>query len=137
MKIYHNINMKYDKPRIASTIIIGIFLTASMFFTILFYGVFWSSINVSTESGSEAEASVVGQIVAAGAAAFAIGFLIILIILLYAIIVAANGVLFLFSFKNRNSTLKPVRIISYVMDGLIVATSLAAVIKLILFIVGV
>lgn len=129
--------MKYDKPRIASTIIIGIILTACIFFTVLFYGVFWSTVTTTAESGSEAETSVAGQIVAAGAVAFAMGFLIILIILLYAAIVAVNGVLFLFSFKNRNSTLKPVRIISYVMDGLIVSTSLAAVVKLILFIVGV
>ena len=129
--------MNRDKPRIASTIILGLALTTLLFFSIILLPVTWASITESSSSASSSQESAAGQIVAGATVAFALGIGIVLVIFIYAVIHVLSGLCFLFSFKNRQSTLKPIRIISYVYDGLIGVLLLTVILKLILIFAGV
>ena len=118
----------YDKPRIVSTVILGIVLVAALIFAILMAPFTWTSIQEAESSGS-----VAGDITVA----FVLGIGIVFVIFLYILITIASGVSLIFTFKNRHSTLKPVRIINYVYDGLFIAIILLAIVKFIMFGVGV
>lgn len=116
----------YDKPRITSTVIIAIFMTISIILIATMYPVSWKAIN-DARSGTPADAFV---------ALFA-AFGIVLVILLLALTFIPNIICLVFSIKNRHSTIKAVRIISYVFDGLISAAIVAAIVKIILLICGI
>ncbi len=127
--------MHYDKPRIISTVILGIFIVAAMILCFSFYGVWWAGIKESAETASESQESAGGQVAAGLFTALAGAFVIVLVIAIEIASVIVSSICLPFAIKNRKSTLKPVRIISYVYDGLLVITLLAAVVKLFLLIV--
>ena len=122
------IEKTYDKPRITSTIVISILFLATAAFTVpSLFAFSWKAINEATESGTA------GDVFVALFAAFGI---VLYLIYLGAVIVEC-AILLPFSISNRKSTLKPVRIISYVLDVLIGALILASIIKIILLASGV
>ena len=112
--------MNYDKPRLMSTIILGILLIPSLAFSIILAPV---TVHALTAEGGWA---IIGAV-----------FGLVLIIMLEIALTVVNALGLLFSVLNRKSTLKPVRIVSYVMDGLFGAMTLLAIIKIILLAVGV
>ena len=127
----------YDKPRIVSTVILGIFILAALILCFSFYWVWWAGIKASADAASEGQESVGGQ-VAAGVFSVLAGAL--LIVFVGALEVGATIVSLIclpFAIMNRKSTLAPVRIISYVYDGLIAITIVASITKIILLIAGV
>ena len=127
----------YDKPRIPSTIIISIFLLLGMFFALLFVGTSWAAVKEAADAAAESQEDAAGQVVGGAAVAFAGAIGMVLVIIVYFGVVIDMGIILPFAIKNRKSTLKPVRIISYVLDGLIGATLLLSIIKIILFFAGV
>ena len=127
----------FDKPRITSTVVIGIFLTIALISAILFVGVSWADVKAAADSAADSQDSAAGSAAAAGAVVLAGAIGIVMVILVYIGVVVDTAIILPFSIKNRKSTLKPVRIISYVFDGLIGATLLLSIIKLILFFAGV
>ena len=116
----------YDKPRITSTIIIGIFMTITIVIIGLLYPVSWKAIN-------EAGSGNVGDVFVVFFAALGI----VLIIFVLAFTLIPSILCLIFSIKNRHSTVKAVRIISYVYDGLISAAIVAAVLKAVLLLCGI
>ena len=118
----------YDKPRIPSTIVIGIILLVALFFGITLSPITWTMVKEMESSGS-----VTGDIVAA----FVVALGVVLSIVVYAAITVAAGVCLIFALKNRHSTLKPVRIINYVYDGIIAALLILSIVKFIMFGIGV
>jgi len=124
----------FDKPRIPSTIIIGIFLAIGMFLALVFVGFTWKVVQEMVESAKNSSDEAAGQIAGAGAAALVGALGVALVMIVYISVTIAMSICLPFSIKNRKSTLKPVRIISYVFDGLIGATLLLSIIKIILFI---
>ena len=127
----------YDKPRITSTIIIAIFLTIAMIIALLLVEVSWTAVKEAADAAKENADDAAGQVVGGAAVAFAGAIGVILVIIIYIGVVIDTAILLPFSIKNRKSTLKPIRIISYVFDGLIGATLLLSIVKLILFFAGV
>ena len=130
--------IEYDKPRIVSTVIIFLFLGLSIFFTAIVYPLTWSAIKAAVdEAGSSNSDSAAGAVTAASAVAFLGAFAIVFVFIVDIGVIITNLILLPFAIKNRKSTLKPVRIISYVQDGLIGLTLIAAILKIVLLIVGV
>jgi len=130
--------MKYDKPRIASTIILGIFLVVILTITLSLLPVSWAQINQAVESAKENNSdSAAGQVIGGAAAAFVLSIGLVLVIMIDAAIFLISGVGFIFSFRNRLSTLKPIRIISYIYDGLFAAVGVTALVKFILLMCGI
>ena len=128
---------QFDKPRITSTIIIGVFLAIAMFFAFMFVGVSWAAVKEAADAAAESQEDAAGQVVGGAAVAFAGAIGIVLVMIVYFGVVIDTAIILPFSIKNRKSTLKPIRIISYVFDGLIGATLLLSIIKIILFFAGV
>ena len=119
------IEKTYDKPRITSTIVISIFFLATAAFTVpSLFAFSWKALNEATESGTA------GDVFVAIFAAFGI---VLYLIYLGAVIVEC-AILLPLSISNRKSTLKPVRIVSYVLDGLIIAMFVISIIKIILIV---
>ena len=129
--------MKYDKPRITSTIIIGVILTVLLVFTLLLTPVSWAALKGAIDESAENSESAGGQIVGAFALAIVGAVGIALVIAIYFLIIIGNGICFIFTFKNRRSTLKPIRIISFVMDGLIGVMVTISIVKIILLFCGI
>lgn len=129
----------YDKKRITSTVILGIFLLISLFFTIIFLPITWAMVNEAVEASKQSnpDAGAAGQVVGAGAIALVIGVGIVLVFAIEIALAINTPIFLLFSIKNRKSTLKPIRIISYVYDGLFGAMFICAVVKIILLACGI
>ena len=132
----------YDKPRIVSTIILGIIVTAFVFLTIVCMQITMADVRAATENAANnandgtAEGAA-GAVVAGGAVALVMALGIVLIAALQIGMAVASGVCLIFTIKNRKSILKPIRIISYVMDGLFGAVILCAILKIIFIAVGI
>ena len=129
--------MEYDKPRIASTIVVGVILSFLLFLTILFVPVSWAAVKEAVDESASNADSAAGSIAAASVIAIFAGVGVAIVFIIYILIFIADGICFIFTFKNRCSTLKAIRIISYVMDGLIGLTATTAVVKIILLACGV
>ena len=127
----------YDKPRITSTVIIGIFLAIAMFFALLLVGVSWTAVKEAADAAKESGEDAASQVAGGAAVAFVGAIGVVLVMIVYIGVVIDTAIILPFSIKNRKSTLKPIRIISYVFDGLIGATLVLSIIKIILFIAGV
>ena len=118
----------YDKPRITSTIIISIFFILTAIITVTsMFSLSWKALNEATSGGTA------GDVVVAFFAAFGM----VLYLLFLGAIVVECAILLPFSIANRKSIHKPVRIISYVLDGLISALIIGAIIKIILLVIGI
>ena len=117
--------MTYDKKRITSTIILGIILTILIILTIIFLP---TSLSALQEEASEQE-SAAGSI-----ALIFVGVIGLVLIFFFQIAInVVSGICLIFSIKNRQSTLKPIRIISYVMDALFFAVNITTLVKIIIF----
>ena len=121
--------MTYDKKRITSTIILGIALTIALVFTAFLLSISWSALQAEAQEQEEVAGSI--ALVFVGA----IG--IVLLVMVSAVVNVLSGVCLIFSIKNRQSTLKPIRIISYVMDGLFGFVIVATLVKIILLLIGI
>ena len=119
--------MKYDKKRITSTVILGIFLLSALFAVIVFLPLSWTALKGSAEEGSKEEAAAVifGSLI------------IVLAMLAYIISGVLSAICLPFAIANRKSTLKAVRIISYVYDGLFGALIITSIVKLVLYMLGI
>ena len=117
-----------DKPRIASTVVLGIFLLSSLLIALPFLPLTWKSIVDSANKSDPAAAPI---------AAFAMALGVVIVIGLYGIVAIADVICLVFAVKNRHSTKKPVRIISYVYDGLFAALIVMSVVKIILYACGI
>ena len=125
---------QYDKPRIASTIIIGIFTTLCLIATIIILPFDWSTVKEAVDNTAESSDSAAGAVVGGFAVAL-FGVLGIALVFIVAVANAINSSICLpFAIKNKKSTLKPIRIISYVYDGIIGSLLLVNVIKIIILI---
>ena len=125
---------QYDKPRIASTIIIGIFTTLCLIATIIIFPFDWSTVKEAVDNTAENSDSAAGAVVGGFAVAL-FGVLGIALVFIVAVANAINSSICLpFAIKNKKSTLKPIRIISYVYDGIIGSLLLVNVIKIIILI---
>lgn len=118
---------------IFSTVIIGILLIISIYFTIvlipidigrMLHGMAESSQEAGSSSGTVAVAFA-GAIVGAVAVVLLHGIAISLVVV--------SGISLIFTIKNRRSYLKPIRIINYIYDGLLGSIIVIAIIKIILF----
>ena len=114
----------YDKPRIASTIVVGVLLTFFLILIGLFFPISWKTIN-------DAKNGNIGDVVAA----LILGLGVALVGVLYILLTIGNAIILIFAIKNRHSTLKPIRIISYVYDGLIGAAIILCIVKILLIFV--
>lgn len=129
-------SVTYDKPRIASTIIIGVILTISLILTISFLPITWGQISEQIKASSEAQESAAGQAASAFTLALVAAVGLVALIAINFILVIANSICLLFSIKNRKSTYKAVRIISYIYDAALAFVIITSLIKAIMFIVG-
>ena len=127
----------YDKPRIVSTIILGILLLVVISVTLVCIPVTFEAVRQAASEAAEGTEDPAGGAVAGSAAAFALSIFVILAILAEGGVVVASGISLIFTIKNRKSTLKPIRIISYIMDGLFVAALITCLLKIILTLCGV
>lgn len=120
-------NDKYDKPRITSTVILGLFLISSIISAVMLLPISWADLNKSVEEAQEG-GLVVALFLGIGIIAVAISMLFIAVI---------DGISLIFTIKNKNSTIPAVRIISYVMDGLFGLLILGFLIRAILLFCGI
>ena len=122
---------EYDKPRIASTVVISVLVTIALIFFLLTLKIDWSLIREAVDENTENSENAAGAI----AGGFVIALFGSLVVVFAIIINVANiinaGICLPFAIKNRRSTLKGVRIYSYVLDGITGAVLLANIIKLI------
>ncbi len=127
----------YDKPRIPSTVVISVFVTIALFLTILILPISWADVQAAVDNTAENSENAAGAVVGGFAVALvmAIGMALVIIVSIANII--TTGILLPFALNNRKSTLKPVRIMSYVLDGLVGAVLITNIVKLILVIAGV
>ena len=126
----------YDKKRIVSTVIIGIFVLLALFVALSCAPLTWAALKEAAEQQKE-QGSGAEQVAVVGALALVLALGMALAIVAYFGVIITCGICLPFAIMNRRSTLKPVRIISYVYDGLIGALLLLSIIKLILIFAGV
>ena len=124
--------IEYDKPRIASMIVLGVFLTIFLIVSLLLLPVTWSAINEAIEESQNNSDSAAGAVAASFVIAIFLGLGVALAIVAYAVILLGAGLCLIFTIKNRKSTLLPVRIISFVYDGLAGAIIVLAIVKILL-----
>ena len=124
--------IEYDKPRIASTIVLGIFLTIFLIVSLLLLPVTWSAINEAIEESQNNSDNAAGAVAASFVIAIFLGLGVALAIVAYAVILLGAGLCLIFTIKNRKSTLLPIRIISFVYDGLAGAIIVLAIVKILL-----
>lgn len=129
--------VNYDKPRIVSTVVISIFLAIALFLCLTMYTVWVKDIKAAAEAAKEGSEDPGGQVAGGIAVAFAGAFLLIFVYMFEIGAAILSAIILPFSINNRKSIHKPVRIISYVYDGLIGAVLLASVLKIVLLSCGV
>ena len=113
-------------------------LALSLFFAFIVYPITWAAIKAAADNAADSsDGSAAGAIVGASAVAFLGAFAVVFVFIIEIGVIIANVILLPFAIKNRKSTLKPVRIISYVQDGLIAVALIGAILKIILMIAGV
>jgi len=112
-----------DGRKLVPTIVTGVVLAILFVLIIPVFTISWKDLNNSGGGG------VILAFV------LALGMILIIPLLTFGIIISI--VLLVVSIGNRKSELKQIRIISYVLDGLIVAFIIASIIKIILLLVGV
>ena len=95
----------FDKPRITSTVIIGIFLVLAMFFAILFVGTSWAAVKEAADSAAESQDDAAGQVVGATAVAFAGAIGMVLVIIVYFAVLIDTAIILPFSIKIRKTIL--------------------------------
>ena len=124
----------YDKPRIASTIVIGVFVSLVVILTIIILNFTWADVEAAVDSTAENSDSAAGAVVGGFAVALvmALGMALALIVAVANII--ASSICLPFALKNRKSTLKAIRIISYVYDGVIALCLFLNILKIILIV---
>ena len=119
------------KKRITSTVILGIILLSLFILIIIFFPI---SLKEIANSGSSESAEEEG--------ARAIGLIFVYILIIPLLLIASFGAVIIggiclpFSIRNRLSTLKAVRIISYIYDGLFGLIIILGIIKSILIFLG-
>ena len=124
----------FDKPRIASTVVIGVFMTIALILTLIILPFSWADVEAAVDNTAENSDSAAGAVVGGFAVAL-FGVLGIALVFIVAVANAINSSICLpFAIKNKKSTLKPIRIISYVYDGIIGSLLLVNVIKIIILI---
>ena len=129
--------MNYDKKRITSTIILGIFITLALIIIISFLGFNQAYIDEAMEQMKESNEDAGAQIAGGFALALVLAIGLALVFIAYIACFIDLCICLPFCLANRKSTLKPIRIISYVYDGLCGAGLLITIIKLItLFAMG-
>ncbi len=114
--------IEYDKKRVMSTVILGIIMIPLIVFTVILTPVTVHSLADGT--------SGLGEVIA-------ITFGLIFAFIGESLVLVVSGIGLPFAIANRKSTLKPVRVISYVMDGLYSAMAIIALVKIILLFCGV
>ena len=126
----------YDKPRITSTVLLGIFLTIFLIFVCSTISINWADVQQEANQAAE-QTEGAGAVAAAGAVALVLALGIIFLIGAYIVIFLLCIPCLIFSIKNRHSSLKPIRIISYVYDGVYIALMLAMLIRSVLLFNGI
>ena len=129
--------VEFDKPRIVSTVILGIFLVGCLVLSVSLIPMTWAWVKEAAEAAKANSEDPEKGAVAAPVVAFALSLGMILAILVYIGTLITSSICLPFAIKNKKSTLKPIRIISYVYDGLFGAVILLSIIKLILAFAGV
>lgn len=124
----------FDKPRIVSTVILGIFVIAATILALSLVGVTWAQIDAAVENAKNSSDSAAGQVAGASAVAFAGALAIVFVFMIYIGVTISMLICLPFAIANRKSTLKPIRIISYVYDGVIGSVIILSIIKMLLFI---
>lgn len=127
----------YDKPRIVSTVILGLFLAVCLVLGIILIPTSWAAVKEAADAAKDSADTPEGAVVGGSVTAFALSLGMILVILVYIGITIVSLICLPFAVKNRKSTLYPIRIVSYVYDGLFVAVLLLSIVKLILAFAGV
>lgn len=116
--------MNQDKPRITSTVILSLFLIVNALMASLLFSLTINNI----EAQSAGEAFALAFIAVIGGAFLFIAF---------GGIIISSAICLIFTIFNRHSTIKAIRIISYVYDGLFGAIIALSVIKIILMVTGI
>ena len=94
----------YDKKRITSTVILGIFLVISILIALIFISLTWADIDAAMESAKqETQDDPAGQMVVGGAIALSLGIVIVLAIGAYGLLLINDTIFLIFSIKNRKS----------------------------------
>ena len=127
----------YDKPRTVSTVIISIILAITLFVTFSVYPITWAAIKAAGDSASESSEGAGGAVAGVTAIVILGAFAVVVVFIAEIGAIIASLILLPFSIMNRKSTLQPVRIISYVLDGLIGVALIGAILKIVLMIAGV
>ena len=115
--------MQYDKKRLFSTVLLGLFLLSCIIVAASFAPLTLESLK--SEEGGAGEA--IG-------AAFGGMMMIIVVFMAYGAVVIASAICLPFAISNRRSTLKAVRIISYAYDGLFAVLILFSIVKVLIFV---
>ena len=125
----------YDKPRKTSTIVISIFITIAVVLTMLILPFDWSDVKEAVDNTADGADNAAGA-VAGGFVVALFGALAVVLAIIVAVANAINaGICLPFAIKNRRSTVKGIRIYSYVLDGIVGAVLLINIIKIITLIV--
>ena len=89
-------------------------------------------INEAIEESQNNSDNAAGAVAASFVIAIFLGLGVALAIVAYAVILLGAGLCLIFTIKNRKSTLLPIRIISFVYDGLAGAIVVLAIVKILL-----
>ena len=125
----------YDKPRKASTIVIAIFMTLCLIATLIVLPISWKDVQEAVNNTAEEADSAAGAVAGGFVIALFGSLAVVLTMILEGLNIINCAILLPFSIKNRHSTLKGVRITSYVFDGLIALLLLTNIIKMVINIV--
>lgn len=135
-QLVNNANQpQYDKPRIASTIVIGIFTLIALIITIVTLPINWEMVKEAVDNTAENSDNAAGAVAGGFVIALFGALAVVLTIVLNIANIINQSICLPFALKNRRSTLKPVRIISYVFDGLTGAILLTNIVKIIYLII--
>ena len=122
---------EYDKPRIASTIVISVFATIALVITLLTLPINWEMVKEAVDNTADNADNAAGAVAGGFVIALFGALAVVLTIALNIANVISMSICLPFSLKNRKSTLKPIRIISYVLDGVTGLILLANIVRVI------
>lgn len=131
---------KEDKNNhLTSTIVLGIFLTIIIVNFILFlrFGRLAIASAANSSDYNPDEGNDVGNTIYYGFQILILSFGVVFFFGIYIVSIVLSVICLLVSISNRHHALKPVRIISFVYDGLFALCIIYSIIRIVLFIAGV
>lgn len=128
--------MEEKKKRITSTVILSVVLALFLFLCIAFLPFdVKAEIAKNSKAAQDSSSDPVEGVVATGAIAFVLGIGMVFFIFMYGFIILNSAICLIFTVKNRKSSLKAIRIISYIEDGAFLFCLISSLVKMILILI--